>query len=496
MDIVSKLERIWEQDKSYATRYALVVVSSVFIHCVLAIMFVISGYMEYAMLNVASLVLYFVWVLLFSRKRVTDGMLLMPYADVLVHVCVYNLLFGAQPAFYLYIFSIIPVMFFLSIRDARTKYAQEISVGLSVLGVMLLLGTLCGTPRAPFADEKLNKTFFEVNIILCAMLLGAYTWEFLTEAQNTQADLSRFAEYDQLTGLKNRYSLKRETQNIQGTQYCVVMCDIDDFKRVNDTFGHAAGDLLLSKIGKVLQGCLRKDDIVCRWGGEEFLLVIRTDIDTTCAAVERIRRKLSTVAVEAGDQSVSATMTFGIADCLEGETFEKVTAIADENLLRGKHLGKNCVITSRDDRRASVQEHQAPELDTSHLTGAVFAAFAATSDTTYIYICNLSTNVSRWSKAAVDYFGLPGEYMYDAGSIWLGFVHPEDRAMYAKDIEAVLSGRSRFHNVTYRARNKEGEYVTCVCKGVVTEGDATHPAMFAGTMTNLGPVSPNFEMGR
>ena len=167
-------------------------------------------------------------------------------------------------------------------------------------------------------------------------------------------------------------------------------------------------------------------------------------------------------------------------------------AIADANLLRGKQAGRNCVVTSTNAPQTDgVPQPVQDELDTSNLQGAVFSAFAATSDTTYVYICNLSTNVSRWSKTAVEYFGLPGEYMYDAGNIWMGFVHPDDRALYAEDVEAVLSGRKNFHDVTYRARNKNGEYVRCVCKGVVTEGNAAQPAMFAGTITNLGVAESN-----
>ena len=78
--------------------------------------------------------------------------------------------------------------------------------------------------------------------------------------------------------------------------------------------------------------------------------------------------------------------------------------------------------------------------------------------------------------------------MYEAASNWMGFIHPDDRDAYSRDLEAVLSGRKHFHDISYRARNRDGEYVKLLCKGVVTEGDAEHPALFAGTITNLGVV--------
>lgn len=496
MGMISRLEHIWERDKNYALRYAIVFSGSVCIHAVLALMFAMAGRMTFAWMNGFSIILYALWLYVFSRKTVSDGMLLVPYVDVVVHSCVYNQMLGIGPAFFMYSITIIPLSFFLSIRDAKNKHAVGISSILAILVIVLTLAALSSTPLAPFTDAMIERQFFQINLIMCAMLLGLHTWEFLSETRTTQTALSLHAEYDQLTGLRNRYSIAKETEKIQGTQYCAIMCDIDDFKRVNDTFGHATGDVLLSEIGNAIQSSIRRDDLSCRWGGEEFLLVIKADLDTARVVIGRIQKKMTAISVNVEDNSVAVTMTYGIADCLEGESFEKVVAAADANLLRGKRSGKNCVVTSCDETIYQSNLAASEELDKSSLTGAIFAAFAATSDSTYIYICNLSTNVSRWSKTAVEYFGLPSEYMQDAGNIWLGFVHPDDRAAYAQDIEAVFSGKKRMHDVTYRARNKNGEYVTCVCRGVVTEGEAGQPKLFAGTMTNLGVAVSDHGQGR
>lgn len=496
MGIFSRLEHIWERDKNYALRYAIVFSGSVFIHAVLAMMFAMAGRPVFVGMNAISILLYLLWLNRFSRKPITDDMLLMPFVDVMVHSFVYNLVLGIGPAFFLYSLTIIPLSFFLSIRDAHNPHSVGISSILAVLSVVLTLSALAGEPLNPFTDAILLRQFFQTNVILCAMLLGLHTWQFLTETRTTQSALSLHAEYDQLTGLRNRYSMAKETETLQGIQYCAIMCDIDDFKGVNDSLGHTAGDLLLSEIGKTIQGCVRREDLSCRWGGEEFLLVVKADMETAVAVVNRIRRKLAALRLDSEADTAPVTMTYGLADCLEGDSFEKVVAAADANLLRGKRNGKNCVVTTGDDTRSVIRPSEEEALDKSSLTGAIFAAFAATSDSTYIYICNLNTNVSRWSKTAVDYFGLPGEYMLDAGKIWLGFVHPDDRAAYAEDIDAVFSGKKRMHDVTYRARNKNGEYVTCVCKGVVTEDEAGQPALFAGTMTNLGAAAPDHGQGR
>ena len=86
-------------------------------------------------------------------------------------------------------------------------------------------------------------------------------------------------------------------------------------------------------------------------------------------------------------------------------------------------------------------------LDTSGLDSRIFEGFADTSKRRYLYVCNMKTGISRWSKNAVEYFGLPGEYMEDAGTIWAEHIHPEDRGKYIEDI--------KLERISARIRNGE-----------------------------------------
>jgi diguanylate cyclase (GGDEF)-like protein/PAS domain S-box-containing protein len=89
---------------------------------------------------------------------------------------------------------------------------------------------------------------------------------------------------------------------------------------------------------------------------------------------------------------------------------------------------------------------------------------------------------------AVEYFGLPDEYMEGADKIWETYIHPDDRAVYQEDIRAVFSGEKKYHNMEYRARNKEGNYVICTCRGIILRGENGEPDLFAGTILNHGIV--------
>lgn len=119
------------------------------------------------------------------------------------------------------------------------------------------------------------------------------------------------------------------------------------------------------------------------------------------------------------------------------------------------------------------------------LKNELFESFANASDNIYIYVCDMQSDLSRWSKNTVDYFGLESEYIEGAGPKWMEHIHPDDRAAYLKDIEAVFSGASTRHSCQYRAKNKYGSYVWLECKGSVITGDEGQPLVFAGLMTRL-----------
>lgn len=115
----------------------------------------------------------------------------------------------------------------------------------------------------------------------------------------------------------------------------------------------------------------------------------------------------------------------------------------------------------------------------------LFEAFGAASDHVYIYVCDMKTDISRWSRAAVEYFGLEGEYLEGAANIWAAHVHPDDLKIYTEDIEGVFSGKNKYHNCQYRARNATGAYVWVECRGSVIWDTEGNPIIFAGLMTRI-----------
>ncbi|MBQ6406463.1 MAG: EAL domain-containing protein [Butyrivibrio sp.] len=121
----------------------------------------------------------------------------------------------------------------------------------------------------------------------------------------------------------------------------------------------------------------------------------------------------------------------------------------------------------------------------------IFDTFAVTSRSRYVYVYDMEKNISRWSLNAVDYFGLTGEYIYNASSVWANRIHPEDRDKYNEYISLVYAGKKVGPGIEYRAKNKNGEYVVCSCRGVVIKDYSGNPVFYACSIINKGIVDNN-----
>ena len=172
---------------------------------------------------------------------------------------------------------------------------------------------------------------------------------------------------DGLTGLYNRrHATLRLAEEIARakrgkTGLCVAMCDVDHFKAINDEYGHGAGDRVLQQMGKSLREYVRRNDIVARWGGEEFL-VIFSEIKLTAARIvaERLRGRLAQTRVEEGPPVI--TVSIGLAMLTEDVTAEELIEQADQALYRAKARGRNRVEMSEEGR---VRTHTGSGTDTA-----------------------------------------------------------------------------------------------------------------------------------
>jgi diguanylate cyclase (GGDEF)-like protein/PAS domain S-box-containing protein len=178
------------------------------------------------------------------------------------------------------------------------------------------------------------------------------------EVKNLQEKLREQALHDPLTGLYNRHylneSLERELALAQrhGYPVSVIMADLDHFKAINDRYGHLSGDEVLRNFSSLLMQHARSSDVFCRFGGEEFFLVMpNMEISTAYQRTELIRQSFAASQVCFADVCIKVTASFGIAAFPEhGHTANTLLDAADKALYAAKVTGRNCVKLSEDPR--------------------------------------------------------------------------------------------------------------------------------------------------
>jgi diguanylate cyclase (GGDEF)-like protein len=174
-----------------------------------------------------------------------------------------------------------------------------------------------------------------MTLVLAHPLLRAFRW---TEEQASEARI------DALTGLANRRALEEilaaEISRAQRFEHelAVVLLDLDRFKEINDSFGHAAGDVMLRAVSRLLTSLARQGDTVARWGGEEFVVALpETDLPGAQRFAERLRRSIEAHSV--GEMHTSASC--GVAPMLPEDTVEALLGAADQALYQAKANGRN-----------------------------------------------------------------------------------------------------------------------------------------------------------
>jgi len=189
-----------------------------------------------------------------------------------------------------------------------------------------------------------------LNLAICAMITLVVLSLLHAMLRRHQASIEALATLDSLTGLPNRRSFDLlAAQALQEAQrdcapLVALLIDLDHFKALNDTHGHLAGDEVLRQFANVLQGSLRQSDILCRWGGEEFIVLLReTEGRQALDVAEKIRRRTEQLTFSYDEQPLRLTTSIGLSGLQPGDTLHTLLTRADRALYRAKQAGRNRV---------------------------------------------------------------------------------------------------------------------------------------------------------
>ncbi|MFC4486750.1 diguanylate cyclase [Tepidiphilus baoligensis] len=188
----------------------------------------------------------------------------------------------------------------------------------------------------------------------------------ITEEMRLVEELRRLAAYDPLTGLANRGHLEQRLQEAQSLVQrnkqpaALLMFDLDHFKKVNDTYGHAAGDKMLQAFARVLRHNLRPTDFIARYGGEEFIAILPdTSLDTAVKVAERVRQAWAQthIPLDESGKILSGTVSIGVAPLEPDAPLDESLSRVDEAMYRAKREGRNQVaLPPLHGQRLDVQE--------------------------------------------------------------------------------------------------------------------------------------------
>jgi len=213
-------------------------------------------------------------------------------------------------------------------------------VAYGILLVIRLITTIISPPNALFTHTPIEAA----NYLLLFALSFLWSIGFiLMVSQRLQIDLTELAHIDKLTRIPNRHATQiffekeiSRSQRIKG-EFSILMTDLDNFKQVNDHYGHDMGDFVLIKVAQVFQSAIRKQDIVGRWGGEEFLIILPdTTTENAEKFAERLRNEISVTEFTHSNTSVKMTISTGIASSNSLESMDLMLKKADNALYKAK----------------------------------------------------------------------------------------------------------------------------------------------------------------
>ena len=340
------------EDKIYPHIFSFVTaLFSLIAHAILFVVFVSYGAKYYSFVNIGSICTYSVALIWHHKRRYTVTMVL-----VSLEVVVYATIFICFSGISTYIggYFLLVLIMHIIMPYALDRIRLITNFGIVIIAVVVIIYGLNAKPAIGL-PKNLSQVLTVINVLIqfsatvMLLYLGQIIRLIINHVNQLRVlELSDLANTDPLTGLYNRrYAdtyFAEITADDKDETYCVAMLDIDDFKQVNDTYGHECGDEVLIFLSDFFSQNLRSSDMIFRWGGEEFLMVLKNvGISTAFIILEKLRQRLSEAVIQTKVAPVSITVTIGVT-VLDKNEYESSIKKCDDNLYTGKKGIKNIVV--------------------------------------------------------------------------------------------------------------------------------------------------------
>lgn len=362
MKITDTIKNILKRGTESAKyKYSLVISLIGMVHVCLVALFIFLQVLPMTLINIGSVLIYIACLVAIRYDRDMRVVFYAAYLEIIVQSFAATICIGWRFGFPQYVIALVPFGYYMchALMEERRGYAIATILGLAAFGSFVscrLLSMYFGPLYQLDVPETVELGIYIFNTLCNFSFLFIVTVIFLGEMRNAtvrlqeqNAILDTMASIDPLTGLYNRRSMHNFLSDALNSQeespFCLVMCDIDDFKKINDTYGHDTGDLVLREIARIVREHVGQRGYACRWGGEEMLLILKGDMELARRIAEDIRQEVNGFAFTAKNQTVHCSITIGVALHQGGHSIDYTITRADDNLYYGKRNGKNRVVT-------------------------------------------------------------------------------------------------------------------------------------------------------
>ncbi len=332
------------------------------IHVLLFCIFYQLDITPLAYFNVFSIIFYIIMLYVVNKEWLPFYAVAV-YLEVAVHMTLAVVLTGWNSGFQITLIGMSVLAFYAEYTGRTLKINYIRMMPACILGMILYIGSYVYLHYHP-APYSLPQTVEYILSILWGIVVFVIMLLVLqllvTIAITSEDQLAYQLSHDKLTGLPNRYHLASQFELIEKekSDCWIALSDIDNFKKINDTYGHDCGDYVLKTIGEIFA---QKDVLVCRWGGEEFIFVDKKNSDKDpYDFLESLRKEIENYQFSYDGQNLSVTMTFGLSSLTNGEGINDAIRDADEKLYVGKQSGKNKVVNVMTGSKNSALSHQDP----------------------------------------------------------------------------------------------------------------------------------------